>query len=408
MKIGYYIPAWPPGSVPNGIVTTLGHLGRQLRSLGHEIFYITPTVPADLEDTHVIPLKVTDNNSWFEKLNFRLNFESALFHRHANAIAYTLDQLIEREGIDIFQMEETHGWALKVIDASRVPVVVRLHGPWFLNHDLGASRNEKPENRRRIEREGKAIHAANALAAPSKNVMELTRLHYHVSPPHSEVIPNPMNVRSPDDRWNLNRCDRNEILFVGRFDRIKGADILLRAFARVAAIYPQLKLTFVGPDIGLVGSDGQSMNFAEFCKQEIPDNVHGRIDFRGTLPRTEIEKLRTRAYLTIVASRYEVFGNVVVEAMAAGSPIIASNTGGIPEIISSDHNGLIVEAGSVDALEQAIAQFIDKPDLANSLAQQAALDCADRFDPEKIARRTIDFYSTVIGNFDRPGNLRRE
>jgi len=401
MKIGYYIPAWPPGSVPNGIVTTLGHLGTQLRSMGHQVFYITPIVPPDINDKHVISLIASNQTSLLDKLRFKWDFESAIFERHADAIANTLVRLVENEGIDIFQMEETHGWARRVISRVNVPVVVRLHGPWFLNHEKGAAKEDKPENLHRIEREGKAVRAAVALTAPSSNVMELTQRHYQISPPRSKVIPNPMTARPPAGRWSLDHCDRNEILFVGRFDRIKGADVLLQAFATVAAIHPSLKLTFVGPDIGLVGANGESMDLASFCRKEIPESVLKRIDFRGPLPRSEIENLRTRAYMTIVPSRYEVFGNVVIEAMAAGSPIVASNAGGIPEIIFDNRNGLIAEPGSVDALAHSIVQLIEQPDLAARLGKQAVQDCAEWYEPEKIARETTEFYSAVIGQCGR-------
>src|ERR1700726_4312441 len=102
MRIGYYIPGWPPGSVPNGIVTTLGHLGRKLRDMGHQVFYITPVVPSDSNDKHVTALAPFERRSALESLRFKWDLESALHRRHSNAIANAVVELIEKEHIEIF------------------------------------------------------------------------------------------------------------------------------------------------------------------------------------------------------------------------------------------------------------------------------------------------------------------
>src|SRR5262249_14977041 len=145
---------------------------------------------------------------------------------------------------------------------------------------------------------------------------------------------------TPSGRWTLDTCDRNFILFVGRFDLHKGADILLRAFAKVAKDRKEIKLLFVGPDTGLQ-LDGGVIRLPEYLTQQIPAAVRERIEYLGSLPQFKIEKLRTQAYLTIVCSRYDNFPNTVIEAMAAGCPIIATNTGGIPEMIFHGRNGLL-------------------------------------------------------------------
>ena len=405
MRIGYYIPGWAPGSVPNGIVTYLGNLGRQLREMGHEVFYVTPFSNAPDDDPYVTVLELFKNSSIVQKLRFKWNFENALFDGTSNGIADAVQNLIRDKGIEIFQMEETHGLAYTVMLRVSIPVIVRLHGPWFLVGAPDPLENRKPENRHRLEREGRAIRHAAGVTAPSNNVLSQTTTFYGQLKCPTEVIPNPVPSRSGATCWKLDACDRDVILFVGRFDRVKGADLLLRAFAKLAQERPKIRLRFVGPDIGLASDDGRRVNFAEFVDREIPLAIRDRIECRGPLPYNEIEKLRVQAYLTVVCSRFENFANTVMESMATGCPTVATNVGGIPEMLVDNRNGLLAPAEDVDGLACAIARLFDEPKLAINLGEQAAQDCRNWFEPRKIAQRTLDFYAKAIARHKQLGGL---
>ena len=400
MRIGYFIPSWPPGSDPNGIVTSLGHLGRQLRAMGHEVFYVTASSNEREQNRSVTVLDLRKNSSFLNKLHYKWNLEAAHFRLVSNAIADAVIKLVENNNIEIFQMEETHGWARTVIRRVPIPVVVKLDGPWFLHGPLHPFENGRPGNSHRIEREGDAIHHAAGVTAPSKNVLDLSTEFYGQLKCPTEVIPNPLPPNSGGAvRWKLDTCDRNLILFVGRFDCHKGADILLRAFAKLVHDRPAIRLLFVGPDVGLKSNSGRLIKFAEYVDQEYPSALRQRIDYRGVLPHYEIEKIRVRAYLTIVCSRYETFGNTVLEAMSAGCPTIATNTGGIPEILFDNRNGLLVPPEDISGLAAAIGKMLDDPSLALRLGEQAVHDCGNRFMPVKIAQQALNFYSTVITSY---------
>jgi glycosyltransferase involved in cell wall biosynthesis len=321
-----------------------------------------------------------------------LDSEGAFFRWGSKRLADLAENLVRLRNIEIFQIEETQGFGLAVIRRLQIPVVIQVNGPWFVHAPLQEPQSSKREKLRRIKREGQAIHNAAGITAPSKDVLDRIEAIYGRAKCPTEVIQNPC---MPSVRWTLETCDRNLILFVGRFDLHKGADILIRAFAKVAENRRAVKLVFVGPDVGLP-VDGGVINLLEYLGKEIPLAMRERIEYRGRLPQSEIEKLRTQAYLTIVCSRYENFPNTVVEAMAAGCPTIATNTGGIREMIFHGRNGLLVEVEDVDGLAAGIAKMLDDPALARKLGEQAARDCRDWFDATKIAERTVSFYSKVI------------
>jgi glycosyltransferase involved in cell wall biosynthesis len=397
MRIGYFIPGWPPGGgYSNGIVTTLGLLGEQLSLNGHEVFYVTGDGRTFLRDQEIsVGQQAWQETSLLEKLHFKLNAEDAFFWWGSNRLANVVEKLVQVRNLDIFHMEETFGVGLTVIRRLQIPVVIQVHGPWFLHAPLQAPQSSNRQKLRRIKREGQAIHNAAGITAPSRDVLERVELFYGLPKCLTEVIQNPSPP--PARRWTLDSCDHNLILFVGRFDLHKGADILLRAFAKVAKDRKEVKLLFVGPDSGLQ-FDGGVIRLPEYLTQHIPAAVRERIEYLGPLPHSKIERLRTQAYVTIVCSRYENFPNTVIEAMAVGCPIIATNTGGIPEMIFHSRNGLLVDVEDVDELASAIAEMLNDSTLACKLGEQAARDCRDWLDAKKVSERMVSFYSTVIKN----------
>ena len=135
-------------------------------------------------------------------------------------------------------MEESFGWGQWVSKVTAIPVCVRLHGPWFLNGSvLGVPDDNK--FRERVYEEGRAIRTAAAVTAPSRDVLEQVRGFYGLALPEAEVIPNPIWPVPVAERWRLEGCDPNQVLFIGRFDRHKGGDLIIEAFGRVLHDVPE-------------------------------------------------------------------------------------------------------------------------------------------------------------------------
>ena len=134
------------------------------------------------------------------------------------------------------------------------------------------------------------------------------------------------------------------------FDKVKGGDLVLRAFGQLAPAFPRLKLTFIGPDRGLETVEGKKLSFHEFVHKNIPEGVRSRIDFRGRVSHAEVMALRTKHFITIIAARYDTQGYMMMEAMSCGCPIVAAAVGGIPEFIKDQRNGLLVPSQDVDAI----------------------------------------------------------
>jgi glycosyltransferase involved in cell wall biosynthesis len=400
MKIAIFVPSWPPGASANGIVTYAAQIIPVLRQLGHEVFVLTPKCTAKTTDPYTIDLNVIETRrSPLSRLASRVLKSSSIIDDFGKKLVSTISMLTERYSIDVVEIEESFGWAFGIAQAKIVPVVVRLHGPWFLN----GSFDDSPSlaSRARIEAEGLGIRAATMITAPSADVLINVRAHYNLRLDSARVIPNPMEVDAEAAPWQAGTCDPNRMLYVGRFDRRKGGDIVLRAFAKLAELRPDLRLSFVGPDAG-VHESGERLSFNQFVRRNIPDFCWSRIDFRGQLSHEDVMALRNEHLFTIVASQFEILPYAVLEAMALGCPIIASNVGGIPELIKDHETGLLFTSQSVEELTSACAKLLDDHALASALGAQAKEHCTVRFNAQRIALETLSAYRASIEAFRSP------
>jgi glycosyltransferase involved in cell wall biosynthesis len=352
------------------------------------------------DDPYTIDLRLLSSApSLWDRTLYRIAPGAAFFKTRTSSIVRAIKRLEKEHKIDVLEIEESFGWALALSQLNLVPVVVRLHGPWFLTGKFTNPTGGRAIDLRRQELEGKGIEGAHYVTSPTRQVLKEVKTRYGMALSRSCIISNPVECSSLSDTWDLKTCDRHVLLFVGRFDEPKGADIVLRAFAELSAAQSNLRLVFVGPDRGFRDARGEIITLEKFVRANLPERCRSLIDYRGTMSHPEIMRLRKSAFLTISASRYEVVGYSILEAMSLGCPVIATAVGGVPEVIRDSSNGLLVKSDDVTSLVVACKRLLGNSHLAARLGRQGWLDCKSYFDPKKIAKQTIDVYSAAICYF---------
>lgn len=399
-------PGWPLDACPNGVVTYVSTIVPTLRRMGHEAHVISPQVAEGVlgspEGEGVIDLRYEDVQSGLlgqlsDRVRHRIDAWSAANHRRCRAIGQAAHRITgDSPGRHVLEMEEVFGWPYRVRRDSQIPIVVRLHGPWFLNGPNNGADPESREFARRVREEGRGIAAANAITAPSHDVLERTRAYYGLALHGAEVIPNPTPTIPEDRRWRPEKSDPERILFIGRFDLHKGGDTIIDAFALLQRDRPAAQLTFVGPDRGLV-RDGRNWQLEAYIEHRIPGALSaGRIEWLGPRPQSELGDLRRRAAVTVIASRYETFAITICEAMAAGCPLVATRAGGAGEVFEHETHGLYVRPADPEDLASALSSMLANPDRAAAMGAAAVEHCRRNYSPEVVAEQTLGFYRRVL------------
>jgi glycosyltransferase involved in cell wall biosynthesis len=400
MKIAVYVPSWPPGSAANGIVTYASQIIPELREAGHQVFVITPDYHSTQNDPFVVNLEEYERAAplWV-RARRKILTKSDWVDQLSRKLVLAVKDLKHRFDIDIIEIEETMGLSRAISSLRCLPVVVRLHGPWFITGRATADSSFTTADYRRECWEKCGIIAADFVTAPSLSVLQAVQSHYKVDLAQSAVLPNPMNAVAEAQRWKLETCDKNCMLFVGRFDRLKGGDLLIRAFRDLAIAHPQLRLTFVGPDVGIIGKDGQLTKFDGFVTSTLSPDAIARLSFKGRIPPSEVADLRKSHFMTVCASNFETFSYTVLEGMAHGCPIVATATGGIPELIQTNRNGLLFDPQDLSGLVGAAKLLLQDHPLAVRLGHQAWQDSRDKYGVEKYVKDLLVIYREAVKSF---------
>ena len=300
-----------------------------------------------------------------------------------------LKQVIAEEKPDIlhFHMPNTSAfWALFLSSAKKIPWVIHWHADV-----VASSIDSRLSFAYKLYRpfEQKMLANANRIICTSKRYLESSQPLANWRG-KSQVIPlglNPDRIAAYPQTVNFPK-DHPDFLVVaiGRLTYYKGFDVLIEAVA------PMKKIRVV-----IVGT-GEQRTFLESKIRDL--GVAHKVSLCGYLPEAELNKLLYSADCLCLPSleRTEAFGLVLLEAMAAGVPVIASDVqgSGIGWVVSTAENGLLVPPGNSQKLAQAITCLKENKTQRESMAQSGKKALSEQFHISKIADQIIQVYSHIL------------
>ncbi|HID91008.1 TPA: glycosyltransferase family 1 protein [Candidatus Bathyarchaeota archaeon] len=178
------------------------------------------------------------------------------------------------------------------------------------------------------------------------------------------------------------------ILYVGRLVHRKGVHVLVEAMPIVLKEFPGAQLLIVG--------DGYMRGLLKLLVKSL--KLEASVKLLGLLPDDGLLKLYEVSDVFALPSLYgESFGVVLLEAMAAGKPIVASRAGGIPEIIKDNVTGILVKGGNKDDLANAILKILSDPDLAKLLARNGRKMVENKYSWSVVAEDIERVYRELVG-----------
>lgn len=288
-----------------------------------------------------------------------------------------------------------HDWvvaqaAASAADRADVPLVATVHatesGLYGGHVDTPFSRWRHGTERALVDRAARTIVCSSAMRDEVVTALD-------AEPSRVVVVPNGVDPaawsstaqRRCDARTALGLAQTPMIVLVGRLEHEKGAQDALDALALLTDEHP-------APHLVLVGDGARADDLrAQAARLGLSPRVH----MTGRLTDRAVADLVGAAELALVPSRYEPFGLVALEAMAAGTAVVATTTGGLRDVVVDGVTGLAVPAADPVALAGAMRRLLDDPQTRDALRDAASEQVDARFGWAAVAASTADVYASV-------------
>jgi D-inositol-3-phosphate glycosyltransferase len=287
-----------------------------------------------------------------------------------------------------------------------VPLVSMFHTLGHMKNTIAQNQDEIADKNRLDGEE--AVLAGSDCIVISTPAEEEQLLHYYNNHPAciqtippgvdtSRFYPIPMD----EARQYIGLTDQHcMLLFVGRIEPLKGLDTLLRAIARMTheGVMQECPhyLTVIGGEPDAV-SEKMDSEMARILKLAVDLGIADLVIFRGKQAQDTLPYYYSAAQVVIVPSHYESFGLVALEAMACGTPVVASQVGGLAYLIQNGVTGYSIPDGDASGLATCLTTLIQDESLRCRIGENAHL-AAQNYEWGKISEKIIHLYSDVLRN----------
>ena len=273
-----------------------------------------------------------------------------------------------------------------------VPLVVTVHAPKFVLDAYEAAPVHRLPDFWVGEMERATLAMADGVIFPSQYVADA--VCRQVTPRRAVVIPNPY-ASAADARQVDHANVANRVVFVGRLQRLKGVVELFEAMARLWDSGRTTVLDVVAGD-GWYHPLAQSMR-AHLAARYAPYVDRGLLVFHGMLAPSAVAEVALRAPVAVVPSLFENFPYTVLEAMARGQVVVATDAGGQRELIRSGDNGILCRAGDAADLSASLAMALDLPPARRmAMGEAARVTVAQWADPARVTAAKVAWLRQVV------------
>jgi D-inositol-3-phosphate glycosyltransferase len=288
------------------------------------------------------------------------------------------------------------------------PVVHMFHTLALLKNQI-AKTPEELESDLRIEGEREVIAIADKLVAATEDEKKQLTNRYSAPAGKIAVIPPGVDITRfypipSDEAKEFIGIPKDErmLLFVGRIEPLKGIDILIRAIAQlrhadVLSECPHYLYIIGGePEPGIKDMNKEMRRLQNLC-QEL--GVGDLVLFLGKRDQDTLQYYYSAAEIVVMPSHYESFGMVALEAMACGTPVIATQVGGLQHLVQNEKTGFTIPNDNVEILEERLTQLICKKELREEMSRNS-ISYARSYAWDVITPRIIELYRETIQNYE--------
>lgn len=383
-----------PPRVIGGISPHVYFLSKSLAKQGVKVYVVTcdfPGAPAHevIDGVEVYRIDsyknpAPDFATWVYLMNLNMQKETAALARKLEGkidVFHAHDWLVANAGIGLKHV-------------FRKPLLVTVHSTEMGRRDGLHTNTEKMIH----ETEAWLTYEAWKVICCSDYMIQHVKWVFGLPTDKLVMVPNGVNTDVYDDVKNNLKAFRKDfalpeekiILYVGRLVYEKGIHVLINAAPKILG---KVDAKFI-----IVGSGYMKEQLLNIVRSM---GLEHKVLFEGFLDEQTLLKLQKCADVSVVPSLFEPFGIVALEAMAAKSAIVVSDTGGLSEIVEHDVTGVKVYPNNPDSLAWGITKVLLDENYRNRIRENAYREVQEKYDWEKIATQTKRIYEGVLGEYSK-------
>ncbi|MEH7482014.1 N-acetyl-alpha-D-glucosaminyl L-malate synthase BshA [Neobacillus drentensis] len=358
----------------SGVVAT--ELGKMLAEKGHEIHFISSSIPFRLNKMY--------HNIYYHQVEVN-QYSVFQYPPYDIALASKMAEVANREKLDLLHVHYAIPHAVCAILAKQmshrdIKIVTTLHGTdiTVLGYDPSLTDAIKF-----------GIEKSDVVTAVSKALVDQT---YELINPDKQIetvynfiddrIYKKSDARALKSEFEI-KDDEKVIIHVSNFRPVKRVQDVVKSFAKIASVMPA-KLLLVG--------DGPEMTI--ICKLVREFGLEDQVIFLGK--QESLEELYSISDLMLLLSEKESFGLVALEAMACGVPCVGTNVGGVPEVINHGMNGFICEVGDIDDISNKSLAILVDQNLHQQFSKQSVDTAKTKFKADQIVEQYEQIYFNLL------------
>jgi len=363
-----------------GLETAVLSLASEFQSRGHEVTIVAARWPKKLPARESLqglpvlrlPFRLPRMSRPWSLLTFFIRFTQCMYALLAG------DAIRNADIVNLHYPTENALYARRIARRLGVPMVTSLHG-----NDLMQFATESRINRRTVSR---VLQQSAAVTANSKAFLDHAEAVFgREIAGKGVVVMNGTAIRTlPPNAKPTN--EQPYILAVGRLVKKKGFDVLLRAYALMRSQNTHWRLVVVG--------DGPERRKLEDLAHRL--GIYQDLCFAGCVSHDDIWRYYRDADLFVLPSRVEPFGIVVLEAMAAGLAVLATNVGGVPEVVVDGETGILVNPESPEDLSEAAIELLGNRLMCEQMGKRGRNRVEREFTWQKSAGQLLSVYRDVL------------
>ena len=335
-------------------------------------------------------------------------YDKNLVYNHIDEFTHNLLRFAAREGTT-YHLVHSHYWLSGLVAQRlqmewKIPVMHMFHTLAKLKNRVAKNPREL-ESRLRVENERQIMNSVDCLIAA--NPLEKAHMIwlYGADPARIESVPCGVDLqlfyprpRSEAQAYLDMPPNHKMVLFVGRIEPLKGVDVLIKAVALLLEEHPELRsdlcLCIVGGEVeGAPETMDGEMKRLQKMREGL--GIADVVTFLGKREQSALPYHYSAAEVCVIPSHYESFGMVALEAMACGTPVIASRVGGLTFTVKDGRTGFLVPSDDPEALAAKLALLLTDGRLRRQMGGQAA-ELATHYGWSSVARQIMAIYRDLV------------